>query len=151
MNKRSPFLKSAAVYLIHNKVIICPYARTRDGLRYAMEVLAVSNLGDFSDIGQKTVEMLELCKDNLPDDYSHSTVSNNHILLSETQQKTWGTMQKKALLVDVIVEQKPNRVKVSPWQRNGSGYTMLNNKMRFCELDPKAIGEAIILAFADAK
>jgi hypothetical protein len=151
MSKKSPLLKTASIYWHLDKIIICPCARTRDGIRTALDIVAVSTPDDFKDIGQKTLEMLELCIDNIPDDYSRKSSSVDHAILREAKRKSWRAFQKEALLVSVTIEQMPVRVSISPWRRAGGGHFPVDGKNVFCDLDPKIIGETVMHVFKDAE
>jgi hypothetical protein len=151
MSKKLPFLKSAVIYWLSDKIIVCPYSRTRDGISSAIDVAAVSTPYNFQDIGGKLLNMVQLCKDNMPDDYSRKPSPTDHAILREAKEKSWRAFQKKALSVHVIIEQKPERVRVSPWRRVGGGHEPIDGKTRFCNLDPNLIGETVMLTFKDAE
>ena len=150
MNRKLPFVRSASLYWWADKILINPYGRSRDGIGVGMANLAVASPNNLIEIGQKALQMLELCKDNIPDDASALAPSVS-VMLAETKQKSWRKFVQNSYLVDILVENKSGRGRISPWRRVGSGYEPMEEKIRFCDLSPESIGTTAMLAFSDAR
>lgn len=151
MTGRRPFFQSAAIYRFGDRLLVNPYARTRDGVRTGMAVLAIASLENARDIGARVLEMLDQCVDNVPDDYSRGPAPSVAAILRETKQRTWGSFHKRALLVNVFREPGAPQMRITPTRRAGGGSEHVTDKVRVSGINPEEIGTAVLAALSESE
>jgi SRSO17 transposase len=150
MAAKRPFFHSAAIYQFGDRILIRPYARTRDGVGVGMDVLATALPDNPSDIGVKLLAMMKEYKDNIPDDYSRK-MPTNEVILREAEVKTWSAFHKKAQLVSVFREINAPQIELTPNRHVGRWSEGIDEKVRTCTTEPEEIGIAVLAALSDAE
>lgn len=150
MASKRPFFHSAAIYRFGDRLLINPYARTRDGPRIGMALLATALPSDPRDIGLKVLAMLERCEDNVHDDY-RSPAPSIAVILREAKLRSWRTFHKNAQLVSVFREIGAPQLTVTPSRHVGGGSEDIDEKVRVSSINPDDIGATVLAAFADAE
>ena len=151
MPRKRPFFRSAAIYEFNGKLLINPYARTRDGVRTGMAVLATASKDDPRDVGLKLLAMLDKCKDNIPDDYDRGPSPALAVIVKEAKLRSWSAFHKKAISVGGFQETNGNQIDITPLRRVGGGSTYIDEKIRHCGLDPIEIGTTVLAAMAESE
>lgn len=150
MAAKRPFFHSAAIYKFGDRILINPYARTRDGIGVGMDVLATALPDSPSDIGLKLLAMLNACKDNVLDDYGRK-MPTNEVILREAKVRSWSAFHKKALLVGAFREINAPLIELTPCRHVGRWSEDITEKVRTCTTEPEEIGIAVLAALSDAE
>jgi hypothetical protein len=151
MTGKLPFFRSAMIYDFKGKIIINPNARTRDGVREGMSIIAFAEKSDPQTIGIKILEMLDKCIDGVPDNYERKPSPSLAMIVREAGLRSWSAFQKSALLITAYQKPGDNKIEFEPWRRVGGGAILTEGKSRISGLDPTEIGKTALETFTDAE
>jgi hypothetical protein len=144
------FFQSASVYMLGDILLINPYARTRDGVRTGMALIATASRNDSAAIGKQLLAMLHQCKDNIPDDYAGGPSPAIAVLMKTAKQRSWRAFHARAVSVNVFRELQSDVVRITPSRREGGGSVPIEEKVRCSSTDPLELGSTVLAALSEA-
>lgn len=144
-------LKRASIYLIDRLYRIVPYTLSDQGVPKAeLSIIFLEQNISLHELGEKALYALHKPKHTIP----HPNHEERKIRLDEwlraMKVKSWRYIVKnaKSISLDVI----NNQIQLSSWKPDGRGFGSSGKPERTCpDVDPEALGQAIIDTFSDCE